>query len=513
MPDWSAGYVADIGYTFGTYAELNPQRIRLAFLNAGLVPPETGVACELGFGQGMSVNVNAAASTTTWYGTDFNPSQAAFARELAAVSGADAHLYDQSFAQFCSREDLPEFDFIGLHGIFSWISDENRAIIIDFISRKLKVGGVLYISYNTQPGWSTMAPIRDLLTEHANVMSAPGSGSAAKVDQSLAFIERLLATEPRYLAANPAVKSRLEKIKAQDHAYVAHEFFNRDWLPFTFSQMARWLESAKLTFACSAYYLDSLDMINLTAEQRKFLGEISDPVFAQTVRDVMVNQSFRRDYWVRGARKLDPVSLDERMMPARVMLLALRDTVSLKTSGSLGEVTLNDNVYRPILDKLQDNQPHTVRELVEHGAATAKLSRGQVLQAVFVLVGMGTAAMVQDDDTVERARPQAQKLNLHLCSLARSDAFVRQLAAPAIGGPVSVDRFNQLFILSRDQGGRGPEEWAAFAMAALARLGQRLKINGELAKSDEEQLRELFTQAVAFRDRTLPILLQLGVIA
>jgi len=44
---------------------------------------------------------------------------------------------------------LPDFDYIGLHGIWSWISDENRQVIVDFIRKKLKVGGVLYISYNT----------------------------------------------------------------------------------------------------------------------------------------------------------------------------------------------------------------------------------------------------------------------------------------------------------------------------------------------------------------------------
>ena len=52
MTTWTSGYVADIGYTYGYYNELNPQRVRLAFLNAGLVCPEFGSACELGFGQG-----------------------------------------------------------------------------------------------------------------------------------------------------------------------------------------------------------------------------------------------------------------------------------------------------------------------------------------------------------------------------------------------------------------------------------------------------------------------------
>ena len=40
MTDWTAGYVADVGYTFGYYTELNPLCLRLAFLNAGMAFPE-----------------------------------------------------------------------------------------------------------------------------------------------------------------------------------------------------------------------------------------------------------------------------------------------------------------------------------------------------------------------------------------------------------------------------------------------------------------------------------------
>ncbi len=176
MIGWTAGYMADIGYTFGYYTELNPLRLELAFLNAGLVAPVRGTACELGFGQGVSVNLHAAASVNQWFGTDFNPAHALYAQEMATICGAGAKLFDQSFVEFCNRSDLPEFDYIGLHGIWSWVSDENRNVIVDFIRRRLKVGGALYISYNTQPGWAAMVPMRDLLTEHSEVMGVPGRG-------------------------------------------------------------------------------------------------------------------------------------------------------------------------------------------------------------------------------------------------------------------------------------------------------------------------------------------------
>ena len=46
MNDWTDGYVADIGYTYGYYSELNPLRIKQIFLYAGLKFPEIGTACE-----------------------------------------------------------------------------------------------------------------------------------------------------------------------------------------------------------------------------------------------------------------------------------------------------------------------------------------------------------------------------------------------------------------------------------------------------------------------------------
>ena len=113
MTDWT-----DFNASFGYYSELNPLRLRLAFLNIGLKFPEIGSACELGFGRGMSVNQHAAASTVQWFCTDFNPINLQSAQQF----GSNAQLFEQSFIEFCKRTDLPDFDFIFLHDVWSWIS-------------------------------------------------------------------------------------------------------------------------------------------------------------------------------------------------------------------------------------------------------------------------------------------------------------------------------------------------------------------------------------------------------
>jgi len=509
MSDWTAGYVADIGYTFGYYTELNPQRLRLAFLNAGLAVPSVGTACELGFGQGMSANIHAAASVTKWHGTDFNPSQASFAQELAAASGSGAQLFDDAFAEFCARPELPDFDYIGLHGIWSWISDANRAVIVDFVRRKLKVGGVLYISYNTLPGWSTFAPMRHLLTQHATTLGADGAGIVNRIEGALGFADQLLAANPLYARVNTSVTERLKTLKGQNRNYLAHEYFNADWHPMYFADMAKWLEPAKLSFACSTQLLDHVDAINLSGEQMVLLRGIPDPQLRQTVRDFVVNQQFRKDYWVKGARTLSPLEQAEGLRALRVVLCTHRADVPLKIVGTLGENDLSAAVYGPVLDALASHKLLSLAELevaTKASVADSGITFGQMVQAVVLLAGAGHVQLVQDEALINKARKTSDKLNEYLMRKARSSNDMAYLASPVTGGGINVGRFQQLFLMARAQGHKQPADWARFVWQIIAAQGQRIVKDGQQLPTEAENLAELNAQAQAFADKQLPVL-------
>jgi len=510
MSDWTAGYIAEIGYTYGYYGELNPLRLRLAFLSAGLAFPEVGTACELGFGQGMSTNMHAAASTTQWSGTDFNPAHAAFAQQLGQASGTDVRLYDEAFVEFCNRTDLPDYDYIGLHGIWSWISSENRAIIVDFIRRKLKVGGVLYISYNTQPGWSAMVPLRDLLTEYAEVMGSPGQGIAARIDGALAFADQLLATNPGFAKANQQVVERLKKIKTQSRNYLAHEYFNRDWAPMAFSRMAEWLSPAKLNYACSAHLIDHIDQINLTVEQQELLNAIPDAMFRQTVRDYCINQQFRRDYWVKGARKLNQLERAELFRMQRVILTTPRAEVSLKVNSSLGEAEMQASVYNPVLDALADYQPKTIAA-IEDAVKDQKINFGQAVQALLILVGSGTVQPTEDEASIRAATKRTQNLNLYLYNKARNNSELNYLASPVTGGGITVPRFHQLFLLAMTEGKTEASQMAEAVWTLLKLQGQRIVKEEKMLQTEAETLAHLTEEAQVFISTRLPILKALGI--
>ena len=511
MHDQATGSRAEIEYTHGYYQGLNPLRARLALLLAGLHCPVIDTACELGYGQGMSVNLHAAASRVAWHGTDSNPAYASFAGEIATACGSEARLAAEPFADYVARPDLPDFDFIGLHGVWSWVSAENRALLVDFIRRRLKPGGVVYLSYNALPGWASFAPMRHLLVTYAASLGAAGQGMAERIDQAFAFVEELLAARPLFADHHPTIKPRLAQCKRQDRAYLAHEFFTRDWQPMHFAEVAACLVPAQLAFACSAHFPDHLDMVNLNQEQRAFLAEIPDPVLREGVRDFFVNQWFRRDYWVKGMRGLPPVRQAGLLAEARLVLQTPRAEVGLQVRGVLGTAEMDGRIYGPLLDQLADHRPRSLGQ-IERAVCTPGLTRAHLHEAVRILVAAGHLAPVQEEAAVKRARKHTDRCNAHLLHQARCSDAVTSLASPVTGGGVPVDRVEQLFLLTLALGHRQPAEWAARAWETLAAEGRQLLREGVPLATAADNRDELHTLADRFAARRLPVLQALQVV-
>jgi SAM-dependent methyltransferase len=506
--NWAAGYMTEIEYTKAYCLDLNPLRQRLAFLASGLAPGESKFACELGFGQGLSVNIHATDPAVQWWGTDFNPAQAGFARQLATRVGSGAKLFDQDFVEFCARPDLPDFDIIGLHGIWSWISDENRAVVVDFIRRRLNVGGVLYISYNTLPGWAAFAPLQHLLKRHNDVMSAPGQGVLQRMTDAIAFSERLLGTDPLYLRANAKIGESFKRMRNENQRYLAHEYFNDSWNPMHVAEVARWVEPTKCVFACSANFLDQIDALNLTPSQQELVGGIGDPMFRETIRDFVVNQRFRRDYWVKGARRLSRIEQTDQLRAERVILTTVRSDIPLTIAGARYKVP--EVVYGPILDCLSDYQSRSLAE-IEHALSRRRIDFAEVIRAILILAGAGYLQPAQSERRAEEANPYTDSLNAVLMDMARDNAEISVLASPVSGGAISVSRIDQLFLRADQHGRNDSDSRAEFVWSILRQQGERLEKEGKVIESDEDNRAELTVEANNFAHKVKPMLTALGI--
>lgn len=501
---WSEGYFTDVGYTYGYYRETNPVYQRFCLLLRGFAAPEGSFAhCELGFGQGVSVNIHAAANPGRYVGTDFNPAQASHANILATAAGTDARLYDDSFEQLLNRTDLPQFDSISLHGIWTWVSRDNQKLIVEFARRYLKPGGVLYISYNCFPGWSPAHPLRQLFSLHDRFSSASDDASE-RVDAALKFSEALLAAKPAYVKAVPQIEEKLKKITEQNRNYLAHEYLNRDWNCMYFIDVVDALADSKLDYATSAMPLDAVDEVNLSAEGKAFLDNITNPIKREQARDYFINQQFRKDLYVRGSKRLSSGEHRERLLNTRFILLKSPQSVTLKVSGAF-EADLQPAIYNPLLAVLAEKNysPKTMQQLF---SALPNMSYLAMLQAVSILVGMEVIAPCQGETAEKQAQIRCSTLNLHLCDRSRFGNEIETLASPVTGGGIRVNRCNQLFLLSIKQGKKQPSELALFVWQTLAAQGQRLIKEGNQLGTPEENLAELTQQAVEFTEKDLPIL-------
>lgn len=502
---WNEGYFTDEGYTYSYSREINPVFLRYCLLLRGFATLESndGVHCELGFGQGVSINIHATANPGSFVGTDFHPGMAAHAIELATAANNGARLYDDSFEQLLARNDLPQFDSISLHGIWTWVSRDNQKLIVEFARRHLKPGGMLYVSYNCFPGWSPSAPLRNLFSLHDRFANA-SARSDERIDAALQFSEALLAANPKYAAAAPSLGARLQSIKGQDRHYVAHEYFNRDWNCMYFADMVDALAPAKLDYATTAVPLDSVAPLNLSAEGMDFLETIEHPIMREQARDYFVNQHFRRDLYVRGATRLSAAERRARMLLSRFALLQPWETVAGSVTGPAGEATLQAEIYGPVLDALaaQNYAAKSMRQLLSETA----LAYDDLEQALAVLIGMGAVAPCQSEAAESQVSGRCAALNLQLCKRSLYGANIQTLASPVTGGGVTVSRFQQLFLISIKQGKQQPAEWAQLAWSVISEQGEVLVDNGQPLLTAEANIAALTAQAQVFAERTLPVL-------
>lgn len=506
MANWTSGYIDELPYTHGFYRQLTPSIMAFAALSRGqkfdlsVSPLEY---CELGCGQGFSANLLAAANPQIrFHAMDFNPAHIFNARSLAAAAKlTNVQFYENAFADFLSRQDLPDsFDIIALHGVLTWISAENRQHIVEFLSRKLKPGGLVYVSYNTMPGWAVTLPLRRMLVDRAGRASGPLS---PRIDGALAHMTLLAEAQADYFKHHAAATVRLKSMTSMARNYLAHEYFNHDWTPFYFEDVANQLAEAKLSFVGSLNFLDHFDDISLSQQQRDLLSSEVDPVRREGLRDFVVNQLFRTDLFCKGAVAHTERSAAGVWLDTRFTLSTPAGKIPPTIKTRLGQIDLREQVYQSLITAFARG-PMSTRELLTSNAV-AGASWGRITQAITVLVGVNyLQPCLPEHDQAARAA-SCKAFNLAVCKQAEDNEDHQFLASPVTGGGLATSRADRLFMLAIGEGKEKPEDWAAFAWRILEPQGQRLLKDGKVLETQAENLAELSLRAEDFAQHRLPI--------
>lgn len=513
---WDEGYVSQIEYNRGYYRDLCPLAIKLALLANGYQAPSDHPLryLELGFGQGLSLNIHAAACDGEFWGNDFNPTHASNAKAMAHACGANVTILDDSFAELAARTDLPAFDIIALHGVWTWISSENRKHILKIIESKLSLGGIVYISYNSSPGSTSMIPVRDLMMLHVNTMSPISAHISTKIQDAMSFMQQLMDADAAYLGRNPLAEKRLRDITKKDKPeYLAHEFFNADWAIMSFADVAKHLSDVGLTFCGNAKIIDLFSDSILPTTIKNLLSAIKDPLFYESVRDFCVNQTFRADLWLKGRRTLSKLQRLQILGEMRFTLVFKPSPEEeLTLNSSLGKLIVDKEMAAPLIAVLEKNhfEPKSINELL-NDASLQSFNLSQACDMMLTLCGV-CVAPVHDEETIALLKPRTDKLNSYLINHSQLDEHAIFLASPVTGSGVYVPRMHQLSLLAMRNGFFTIEEIANFIWDVLSSRGQAVVTSeGVPCKDKHENINELTLNVASFLEARLPILTALKI--
>jgi SAM-dependent methyltransferase len=214
-----------------------PERLALAsLLHGGPRPPlDTYRVLELGCGNGANLLPLAYYRRhATFVGVDGAGSQIEVAdARKSALELSNIEFIHTDFVTAAQRLS-GQFDYIVAHGVFSWVPHDVRDALFELCAQYLRRGGLLYLNYNTRPGWNVRGMVREfLLAQTAGTTDLRGRAQlaqdvSAKIISSLAQHEQpysqLLANEFRFVCENHVSYVAHEYLAGDNHAYWRSEF-------------------------------------------------------------------------------------------------------------------------------------------------------------------------------------------------------------------------------------------------------------------------------------------------
>ncbi len=335
----SVGYLTDTPYTWGFYGELSPVFLNYVCALNGHHPislDDGFTYCDLGCGNGVTSNALAQIFPQGQFtAVDFSAQHIENGAGIAQEAGLDnVKFIDRDFNDL-GKSDLPDFDFIILHGVYSWIDPETRNNVREFIAKKLKPGGIAYVSYDCMPGWGFVSPMRDLMLSYTAGMT---EDSATKARAALDFLHFMKDNKAAFFQDNPLASTLLDELESQNINYVVHEFFTEFSKPYYFHQVAAEMRSAGLSFSGSAIL--NLNFVDLAApaEFHAMLRKSPTRNYLESQGDFVRNQRFRKDVFINSRKELDEEGQFDALLKMNFGLICDADGFN-KTLG-LGDVEL-----------------------------------------------------------------------------------------------------------------------------------------------------------------------------
>lgn len=254
-------YAQDSTFQSSYIADQRPAILSYVAAAAGFVPPHPGsdfTYLELGCSSGVTLNALAASNAQAKFvGIDFIEDHVVQARDLAEAANLDNVQYHQADFRDFEQLGLPQFDFIAIHGAYSWLDPDAEDAVHAIVDKHLKDGGLFFVDYMVMPGKAPIAPIWQLMRK---LTDSEYDNSIQRASDGFEFLRSLVQTDAKFFAQNPHAKQIFDfwdrSLKADPGGaqYLAHAALTDHWCPKYSCDVAETLRAIGLQFAGSTTF-------------------------------------------------------------------------------------------------------------------------------------------------------------------------------------------------------------------------------------------------------------------
>jgi SAM-dependent methyltransferase len=507
-------YVLDAPYTWSYFEYQNPLLMSfIARLNGFQMPSinEPFSYCDLGCGNGVSVNLLASAFPQGhFYGVDFNAEHIENAQRIADKAGlTNVTFIDASFEEY-EADNPPKFDYIAMHGIYSWVSEEIREQCRRLVDLTLKPGGLVYLCYNTLPGWSELIPLWKMMQAYSAHLPVDSLTKARIGLENMAFLRDSGA---QYFKETPSASRYLDRLLERNPHYVAHEFCNGVFEPQYFADVASGFGEFGLDYAGTMkIHRNNLDN-TVSSRFRDHLAQATNAIDHERRVSFIRNEFFRRDLYIREGVRCSEEDRDALINDVVVGSNVTDDNLERKLNLGRRSVDMTSSAL-PIVQNLAASGQYTIGEIVRH----SDLNGMKVDDIRSALVDLLGGYQIQPIAEKTNQAPVAVSARFKLTSAVNRVLMEERLLdegktyveSAILGGAVRLNLINGLIVLALN----GCSFDEAMAQVKETVSGFDSNRRGELGLADSDSVSDwVDRKARQFQKHKLPVLLRYGIVS
>ena len=209
-----------------------------------------------------------------------------------------------------SHHHLGTYDYIIAHGFYSWVDDETKDNFLRLCKEHLAENGILYMSYNTYPGWHKMDSVRALL-EFAN-KDIDTLNHREKVRHGKTVASKLGALMLEYDTVKNQQASFLQSLRQtlqKQDCYVGHDHLEPVNTPVYFHQCMDHMAEHGFTYLCDCdLNLSFPTVYDETLRTQLQVLAPHDPLAREQYIDFMLNTAFRKSLFTHKGATPKPIT-------------------------------------------------------------------------------------------------------------------------------------------------------------------------------------------------------------